>query len=191
MAKRKSEIDQAQDLAAGGGSMEQIREILFGGVQRSHDSRMAKIESLIDRNAKESANRLNSSQTEIERKLSEGIKDLTDKLEKLGASLAVTEKSAKEELAATSKELLGRIASLDDRLGSDLKSESDRLQAHIETLRDDVDQAVDRLEDQKTDRADLGDLLIEMGMRIKGDATLDAIKSGLNGSKADGAAQQE
>lgn len=191
MAKRKSEIDQAQDLAAGGGSMEQIREILFGGVQRSHDSRMAKIESLIDRNAKESANRLNSSQTELERKLSEGIKDLADKLDKLGASLVATEKSAKEELAATSKELLGRIASLDDRLGNDLKSESDRLQAHIETLRDDVDQTVDRLEDQKTDRADLGDLLIEMGMRIKGDATLDAIKSGLNGSKADGAAQQE
>ena len=190
MAKRKSELDQAQDLAAGGGSMEQIREILFGGVQRSHDARMSKIESLIDRNAKESADRLKSSQTELERKLADGIKDLAEQLERLGTSLAAAEKSAKDELAATSKSLIERIASLDDRLGSDLKSESDRLQGHIETLRDEVDQAVDRLDDQKTDRADLGDLLIEMGMRIKGDATLDAIKSGLNGSKADGAAPQ-
>ena len=190
MAKKRSEIDPAQDLAAGGGSMEQIREILFGGVQRSYDARMSKIESLIDRNAKEAAHGLKSSQTELERKLADGIKNLTDQVDKLSASLASAEKSAKDELASTSKSLIERIASLDDRLGSDLKSESDRLQAHIDSLRDDVDQAVDRLEDQKTDRADLGDLLIEMGMRIKGDATLDAIKSGLNGSKADGAASQ-
>ena len=69
----------------------------------------------------------------------------------------------------------------------DTKKMKDELESHIENLKNDLkkliqttesllSKKIDQLAQDKTDRLELGNLLIELGMRIKGEDILEALE---------------
>lgn len=189
---RKNQATGVVDAAvAAAGSMDQIREILFGQFERENNSHLQKLQSSIDRNAKSSSEHLAETRAELEKGLSKLAETTTASLDKLSEELSASRAAAKQALQELSKELTTRLAQAEQRLEGELKTTRAGLQKNIDALEDNLDRSVEQLDDAKADRADLGDILIEMGMRLKGDAALEAIKAQVSNAQNAGAVNQK
>ena len=162
------------------GSIDQIREILFGQSQREHEARASQLEQLIDRRSTEAADRLEKAQAAIERRLDKLTTDLNGRLDQLANRLEQAEATAKSDLADTAKDLRSKIDDLDKRLAKEIQDQGQGLENKLADLRQDMNGAVDRLDQEKTGKLNLGDYLMEIGMRLKGDPNLGAIESSLS-----------
>jgi hypothetical protein len=65
-------------------------------------------------------------------------------------------------------------------LRKDLEAQDQGLQGKIDALREDLIAAVHRLDQENTGNTNLGDCLMEIGMRLKGDSGLGTIESSLS-----------
>jgi exonuclease VII large subunit len=181
MAKAaKNTAEPSQGGLPAGGSIDQIREILFGQTQREHEARATQIERLIDQRSAEAAERLEKTQAALERRVEKLATDMNARLDQLAAHVEQAEATAKRELGGTAKDLAGKIGDLDKRLTKDLHDQGQGLENKLQSLRQELNGAVSRLDEEKTGKLDLGDYLTEIGMRLKGDPTLGAIESSLS-----------
>lgn len=182
MAKEagKTEAD-FQDQIPSGGSVDQIREILFGAAQREHEARVDRTEKLIERRAKELAERLAKLQATSERELEQTTSDLGVRLDQLSDRLDQVEAAAKKDTTAAARDLTDKIARLDKRVSKDLEAQDVSLQDKLDAARADLTAAIQRLDLEKTGNTNLGDCLMEIGMRLKGDPALGSIESSLSG----------
>ena len=179
----------AADAAAamGGGSIDQIRDILFGAAQREQDARAQRIEKNLDQAAKQAAAHLERTERALERKLDKMNADAKARLDGLTARLGEAEKTAKEENAALDQELSAQIRDTEQNIRDELREVSESILDKMEELRNDLTEAIDLLRHEKAGNEDLGDYLLELGMRLKGDSTLSAIQTSIG----DGAAKSD
>ena len=181
MAKAAKSTGEAGQIGLpGGGSIDQIREILFGQSQREHEARATKIERLIEQRSAEAADRLAKTQSSLEKHLEKLAADMNARLDQLSARLEQAEATAKQDLAGTAKDLTAKIGDLDKRVTKDIQDQGRNLEKKLDGLRQEMNGAVDRLEEEKTGKLNLGDYLMEIGMRLKGDPNLGAIESSLS-----------
>lgn len=166
--------------------LDRLRDILFGSQSRTTDKRLTDLETrlettrlllaqtieervnaLADATASQAADqrrdltaRLDAQHTDHTALVRQTHKDLSDRLDNAFAELAL-------QLRQTHKELSDRL----DRLSADQAERLRQAQAEArqrdEALRQEFLNLAANLNDAKTSRADLGQMLIEMGQRLR------------------------
>jgi ElaB/YqjD/DUF883 family membrane-anchored ribosome-binding protein len=175
---KQNESDQVT--AAGGGSMDQVREILFGQFERENAASLQKLEALIEKYSKNTTEELADARAQLQKDLAKTAADLAARLDQQGQDLASSRAELERALQDMSKALTEKIAETASHADKELNETRSRLQKNVDALGGNLERSVAQLDDAKADRADLGDMLIELGLRLKGDATLEAIKSQVN-----------
>ena len=173
MTEKDKPFDEGHS-AQSAGSMDQIRELLFGQLQRDLDLRFQKLEKKIDRSVEEGADQLSSVQNTLNKKLDTTASDLGERIKALSIRLDGVESSAKKD-----------TATLDKQFTNDLNALSETLKKNINSLREELESAVETLQGEKTGNKDLGASLVELGMRLQGDKALEKIQASLSSAKAD------
>lgn len=185
MAKDRKPAAAEMPQAAGmGGSIDQIREILFGSAQRELETRAVRIEKSLDQAAKEAAEQLGKTQRATERRLDKLTADFTARMEAHAARLAEAAKTAREDTAALESELGAQLRDSEQSLREELHDLGETMSRKLDQLQRELLEAIERLEDEKTGREALGNYLLEVGMRLKGDATLDALEASVGSGSA-------
>lgn len=141
----------------GSGNIDQIREILFGATQREQEERSTSLERQLEREGKRAADHLEKTKASLERSLDKLAGDLGARLDQIAQRI--------EQVDADARKATDEAAQNLDQKLSDVSHELHEL--------------IDRLEKQKTGREELGDQLMELGLRLKGDITLGTIESSL------------
>ena len=159
MAERKKK-SQAEEAA--GGNINQVRDILIGPFQREQEARLDALERTIERHKKEAA----EAASRLEEKLSKKLDELT--------------KSSKEADKALAKDL----DKAQKQLAADLEALEKRATEHLNTLRSDLELELARIRDEKAGKEDLGDYFMELGMRLKGETSLEKIESTLSSMRS-------
>ena len=151
---------QARSIA----EVERIRDIIFGPQMRLYEQQfkrmsghidligkqLAELKSTVDEQRTEQESRLQKLQEDMNQRSGELANTLGARLDQLEASL--------EEQDAEGKKQTREITR--------------KLQKQAKDLRSEFTTALDALEDEKTSRHNLGDLLVEMGTRLKDQASL-------------------
>jgi len=146
------ESDKTELEARSIAEVDRIRNILFGPQMRLYEQQFKRIASQLDlvgRQLEELKAGVDQQRTEQEsqtRKLQEDMHQHNSRLEQIEAGFERRE----AELTAQMRQL-----------AVELRKQSQELRGELTT-------ALHALEDGKTDRHDLGDLLVEMGTRLKG-----------------------
>jgi hypothetical protein len=167
----------------GGRSLEQVRDILFGSQARDYDRRLQRLE---DRILEEIG--------DLKQEAQKGLETLDLYVRQEFESLASRLKSEQDERTAADKELAKeqdrrsaehdkRIAKLDEQLAQaeralrqhildQAKSLREEMQANQTQIRQALDQEAGDLRATKTDRTALGELLMQMAMRLNDDGAM-------------------
>lgn len=162
---------------SGGGNLDKVRDILFGGQMRDYEKRFNRLE---DRLIKECSNiredikkRLDSLETYIMQEveaLSEGLK--AEQIQR-----DETSKEIAQELKDTTKSLEKKIGQLDDQTSQkqrelrqqildQSKSLDDDMRQKYESILTVIEREVQELRSDKTDRSTLAALLTQVAMRL-------------------------
>lgn len=166
-----------EQLAVEGGSVDKIRDILFGSQMRDYDKRFARLE---ERLLKESADLRDETRRSFDTlesfirselsSLSERVKSDANRRDELNEAMSL-------HLQETAKTMERKLGQLDDHsaqaqreLRQQLLSQSKDLSDEIRRKYDELVAALDReaseLRHDKTDRAALADLFTELAMRL-------------------------
>ena len=165
------------------GNLDQVRDILFGAQIKAYDQRLEHLEQRIMKEMGALRQDTKESVESLGLSTKKELDALVDRLEREQSDRL----TAIEELAKNVKRMAGHHEAAMVRLDEQLATSTNNLQQHIldqaASLRDDMQQgqaqATDALEretqalrDAKTDRAELGELLMEMAMRLSGESDL-------------------
>lgn len=169
-AKGKKDPAPAEDV--GGGNINQIRDILVGPFQREQESRLASLEKALERYQAESEAATQRAQQKLEKKIETTTEKLSEKISELGKALKATEKAQGKALEKAQSDLATELAGLEQLM-----------EEQIRALREDVESGMAELRDAKVGREDLGDYLMEIGLRLKGESALQSIEGSLKSGK--------
>ncbi len=176
MAERDKEMS-VED--SGGGNINQIRDILVGPFQRQQEARVDALERSVARNEKDAASAGKRLEEKLLKKIDATSEKLSAKIEGLSKSLKELGKTQKSEMDALGKDLAKQIEQLHVKLAAEISDLERLTEERLAALRHDLDSQVARLNEEKTGREDLGDYLVELGLRLKGEASLASIESSL------------
>jgi uncharacterized phage infection (PIP) family protein YhgE len=178
--------------AAGGASIDKVRDILFGNQVREFDRKFARLEDRIVKEASdlkdEVRNRLAAleqyTKTEME-SLSEHLKvEHEDRVDSYGI--------VSRELKEAAKSLERRTTTLDEQLAKSQRDLRQQILEQNQRLSDDIRKKMDdvlaalahearELRNDKADRATLAGLLTEMAMRLTNDFAMPDAEDAGNG----------
>ncbi|NLF01226.1 MAG: hypothetical protein GX601_09645 [Anaerolineales bacterium] len=182
--------------------VERIRDIIFGSQIRQYDQRFSSITQQIDRldrqldelrsaldeqrlageaRAHEIEENLTRRTTELDRTLSDQISQVDAAS---GQRLAQMQTESRQSLDALSSEMSSRIKQQNEDLTTQLRQLAADLRQQERDLRSEFTAALNALEDEKISRHNLGDLLMEVAMRLKGDSDIGELLQEL-GAAAD------
>lgn len=183
-----------EDAVVSGGSIEQVREILFGAQQREMQTRFDRVERSIERSAREAHEALDETRKGLDRRIDETQAMLSDRLDALGERVEETLAALRREMGANAKSMSDRLTEAERSPRSDMDNQARQAKQRIDDLRVALEEALRQLEDGKTGRSELGAYLMELGVRLSGDPTMDNIQAALQqtgSGKADGSAQEK
>jgi uncharacterized protein YPO0396 len=180
-----AEKKKAQDAddGVGGGNINQIRDILVGPFQREQEARLELLERTVERHHKEATTAAKRAQDKIEKQVDANAEKLRGKIAELSDTLKDAAKSSAAARAALGAEAKESHDELRNRLQSEVQDLEKLTQDYVAGLRGDLDATTAQLRDEKVGRQDLGDYLMELGMRLKGESSLKAIESSVKGGK--------
>jgi hypothetical protein len=188
--KRFELAEKAPDAAnadASDNKMEQIRELMFGGVVRDFDRR---IQELGDRTESEMARVVADYEQRIaalEARLDPRIETLatqlrqesiarTSALDDVDVRFSQAQRTQRSEINAVLQQHEDNAIAAELRARESLAQLDERTQAALQSLRDALASARSELGGQKLAREDLADLMAEVSLRLRG--AQDAAKSG-------------
>jgi hypothetical protein len=162
----------------GGGNMEMIRKILFGGKMREYEERSARLEESVARDMQRLRDDLIFRIDSLEQFVKGELERVSDKVQGNRREMGNTAQEFKEAMSKLQQDLNASIVGLNDQYIKDTRDIRQRLhmQANetLEKLRQQYDQMTvtverltDQLQDVKMDRDELSGLLTEMALRIK------------------------
>lgn len=144
--------------------VDRIRDIIFGSQMRTYEQQFKRVAWQLDQISKQ----LDELRTGLNRQRAD-LEGQTLKLQE------ATEQTQKEMERTFSKQIAQLRTALDKQgvdLGAQLRDQVAELCRQDEALRGEFVQALDALESDKTSRGHLGDLLLEMGTRLKQQADI-------------------
>ena len=159
------------------GSVDKIRDILFGNQMRDFERRFSQMEERLAKATKdlreETHKRLEALETFFKQE-QEAVKDRLkseahqreNEDKKINDDLKSTASSLKKELAAVEDKLSERATELRRQILEQSKSLSEEIQAKDERAAEALQRTAQGLDDAKIDRSTLAEYLIEMAMRI-------------------------
>lgn len=169
-AKGKKGAPQPEEAA--GGNINQIRDILVGPFQREQENRLAQLEKTLERYQAEADAATKRAQEKLEKRIDGASDKLGEKISDLSKALKAAEKAQGKALDE-----------VQSKLASDMKDLEKLIDDHVRALRDDLEAGMAELRDAKVGRQDLGDYLMEIGLRLKGESALQSIESSLKSGK--------
>ena len=151
-AKEKKEPQSSNDATAPLGSVDQIRDIIFGAQMRDYEERFSALEA----------------------RLFDEARALREDVQRRFESLEQNLDAERGERGAATDRVIEELRATASTIGE--RSEQDRtdLQNELAATRDAIMARLDGLQDQKTDRAALSGLLREMASELDNESTAPA-----------------
>lgn len=169
------------------GNIDQIRDILFGSQLRDYNTRLEQVETTVSVLQQEIRDRTD----ELKQSMFKEIQVAVDALDKKIKSLTLKDNEEKvdirQQLDRLSKRLSANVTTLDETidkqtstLRDDLTTSREKLQGDILDLRnqifEELDKRIANLTQSKIARADMAEILFEVGLRLKGSEFVPELK---------------
>jgi len=165
------------------GNVMKIREILFGSQMRDYEKRVLSLEDRLMKETRSLRDDVMKRIDGLEAFCKEEFEAQQQRFKLEKTERSDTIKELARELKDTGKTLEKRLGQIEEdtsktqtEFRSRVLEQSKTLSAEIESTRRDItstlDQAFRTLREEKTDRAQLGDLFTELGMRLRGEFEL-------------------
>lgn len=179
-------------LAAGGGNVDKIRDILFGAQMRAYDRRFSRLEETVERSLADLRSDVDGRLQALETFARSELVALDERLRAESAARTDESRRLTRELESTERALQGRLSELADRSGRAEQSLRQQLLDLTRSLRTELreqhgnltrslDDAVEGLTADKVDRGALAGLFTEIALRLDDgmiDLDLDAMQAG-------------
>jgi len=160
-----------------GGSIDKIRDILFGSQSRELEKKMARLEERLTKESADLRDEIKRRFDSLEGFTKKEIESLSDRLKTEQAERIEVLKEISRELKETGKSLEKKVAQLDEQavksqrelrqqILDQSKSLSEEIRQKYESLRGVLDREAQELRKEKTDRSALADLFTELAMRL-------------------------
>jgi DNA repair exonuclease SbcCD ATPase subunit len=160
-----------------GGSIDKIRDILFGAQSRDFDKRMARLEERIAKETAELRDEMKKRLDSIQAYAQKEIEDLGDRIKAEQAERTEALREIARELKETASSLEKKLGQLDDQsmkgqrelrqqILDQSKSLSEEIRQRHEALAAAMEREIEELREQKTDRSALAALFTEMALRV-------------------------
>lgn len=169
--------------AAGGASLDKVRDILFGVQVRDFERRFARLEERLAKETNDLKDDLKKRLDALEQYARQESASLGDQVRAEQSARADAERDLARELQDAAKALERRIAAVDEQLVKSQREFRQQMLEQYQRLTDDIRQKVDEvlaalaretgdLRTDKVDRAMLASLLNEMAMRLGNELAL-------------------
>lgn len=171
----KSQISTA-DLA-GGGNLDKVRDILFGGQMRDYEKRFNRLEDRLVKECSSIRDDIKKRLDSLEMYIKQEVEALNEGLKTEQSQRDETTKEIAQELKDTSKSLEKKLGQLDEQSNQkqrelrqqildQSKSLDDDMRQKYESILSVVDREVQELRSDKTDRSTLAALLTQVAMQL-------------------------
>lgn len=168
---------------AGTGSVDQIRDLLFGTQMQNYENRFNCMEEMVNESIVNLKEDTEKSLNSLESSVNKELKSLSDRLTGEKEERAQTLKELSQELKTTSDSILKTIQQLSDstekhieELRQQNQNQFDSLGKELEENKDNIskamDKAVQKLRHDTTDRAAFAEMLSGLADRIKNESTV-------------------
>jgi len=190
--ERKALNDGAGAEMAGAGSLDKVRDILFGAQSREYERRIMRLEERIIRESSdlrgEIKMRFDSLEAYIKGEIesltdrwkteqgerTDSVKDLSRGLSDLTATVEKKTSQLDEKVTKTQRELRDQILDQSKSLTSDMRQKYEELSAAL-------DREARELRNDKTDRSALADMFSELALRLNNEFKLPSAEDLGNG----------
>ena len=177
----------AAGIEAGDHKMDQIRELMFGGVVRDFDRRIQEVSERMESELARLANDYENRVATLEARLDPQIEKLgvqlrqesaarTSALDDVDVRFSQAQRTQRSEVNAVLQQHEDNATAAEARARDALAQLDQRTQAALQSVRDALASARNELGGQKLAREDLADLMAEVSLRLRG--TQDASKGG-------------
>ena len=167
--------------------MDQIRELMFGGVVRDFDRRIQEVSERMESELTRLANDYEKRVAALEARLDPQIEKLgtqlrqesaarTSALDDVDVRFSQAQRTQRSEVNAVLQQHEDNATAAETRGREALSQLDQRTQAALQSVRDALASARNELGGQKLAREDLADLMAEVSLRLRG--TQDASKGG-------------
>jgi ABC-type transporter Mla subunit MlaD len=175
-AKAAATMSPAADLGETG-SVDKIRDILFGNQMRDFERRFSQMEDRVTKATHDLREEIHKRLETLEAFFKKEIKAVLDRLKNEANELAEADKHIEENLKSTTSSLKKSISQVEEdfsqratELRQDLLQQSKSLTAEIQTRGEEASETLrntaNDLDDAKINRSTLAEYLIEMAMRL-------------------------
>ena len=165
---------------AAGGSLDKVRDLLFGGQMRDYDRKFARLEERLGKETAELREEVRRRLSALESYMKAEVESLSERLRAEQDGRAGADKDLGRELRDSAQQFGQKVSQLDDLVSRNQRDLRQQLHAQHQELVDDIRQRVEdvlgrlaheaqELRSDKTDRKALAALLTEMAMRLNGD----------------------
>jgi predicted RNase H-like nuclease (RuvC/YqgF family) len=177
----KSKGESANPKADGGasGNINQIRDILIGPLQREQEASFARVEQTLERLEREAEDRTARAQEKLTKSLEAAVTALESRIGDLSKRVDQLDETTRRDASQLASDIEREIKEMQTRLTSEMQSNERATDKRFTVLRQELDAELANLRDDKTSRHDLGDYLAEIGLRLKGEASLQALDASL------------
>ena len=175
------------DISADTGSMEKIRDILFGNQMRDVDKRFTRIEKALAKETEALKEDTRKRLAALETYFKKEMESLKDRLNSEINDRTDADKALMDELKKTTTGLTKKIAQVEDQLAEQATELREQILAQSKQLSTEIQEKYDlslsdlkttaqELDEAKLDRAALAEFLIEMAMRVSGNQDVEPLK---------------
>ena len=159
--------------------MEQIRDILFGGLSREYDRRfqemgermtheVARIEGEVERRLSAMETRMESLADRLQSQLRQESHARTTALDDLDSRIGQAMRTQRGELTAAVENLERDLAKADARSHEAIANLSEEIAVALQAMRENLARERDHMHQNKLGRHDLADLMSELSLRLRG-----------------------
>jgi ABC-type transporter Mla subunit MlaD len=164
----------------GGGNLDKVRDLLFGGQMRDYDRKFARLEERLGKETAELREEVRRRLSALESYMKAEVESLSERLRAEQDGRAGADKDLGRELRDSAQQFDQKVSQLDDLVARNQRDLRQQLHAQHQELVDDIRQRVEdvlgrlaheaqELRSDKTDRKALAALLTEMAMRLNGE----------------------
>jgi seryl-tRNA synthetase len=180
------------DGAGPGGSIDKVRDILFGGQMRDYERRFVRLEERMLQETNELREEVRKRLSALEQFVKQEAASLADRIKAEHDDRTDATKELSREARENAKAFEKKTGQLDDQIGKvqrELRQQILELQQRVtDDLRQKVDDVMARVSQEsailrtdKTDRSMLAALLTEMAMRLTSDMSIPGVDNGRHG----------
>ena len=165
------------------GSIDQLREIIFGAQLREYERRFARMEARLATDLAEVRDEVRARLTALEQHVRDEFESVAVELRATQQSRAVEERRLSESIIDVAKQAEDRIAALADQVTGETRDLRVQLREQTRAITDDVERRhaevlelqerdAAELRDGKADRADLSAVFMEVALRLRGESVV-------------------